>query len=73
MRESQKRSLAKTLTWRITGSGSTFLVSWFIIGDIILASTILGIHFFLNTFLYFVHERIWDKIIWGKHKLIKKE
>lgn len=68
MKESAKRSLVKTITWRLTGSGSTFLISWLVTGDFVVASTILGIHFFSNTFLYFVHERVWNHVHWGKHK-----
>lgn len=66
-KESHTRSLIKTVTWRMTGSGSTFLISWSITGNITIAGTILGIHFFANTLLYYIHERVWNKIIWGKH------
>ena len=65
-KESHARSLIKTVTWRLTGSGSTFLISWLITGNVVIASTILGIHFITNTVLYYFHERIWNKISWGK-------
>jgi adenylylsulfate kinase len=65
--ESHSRSLIKTVTWRCTGSGSTFLISWLITGNVTIAGTILGLHFFTNTVLYYFHERIWNKINWGKH------
>lgn len=66
--ESHSRSIAKTITWRLTGSGSTFLISWLITGNLAIASTILGIHFVTNTLLYFIHERVWNKIDWGKYE-----
>jgi len=69
MKESAKRSLIKTITWRMTGSGSTFIISWLITRNLSVAGTILGIHFFTNTALYFVHERIWNHIHWGKKKV----
>lgn len=65
--ESQKRSLIKTITWRLSGSGSTFLISWIITNNVAIAGTILGIHFFTNTVLYYFHERIWNKVDWGKN------
>jgi adenylylsulfate kinase len=65
-RESHSRSIIKTITWRLTGSGSTFLISWLITGSAAIAGTILGIHFVTNTVLYYFHERIWNKIQWGK-------
>lgn len=66
--ESHARSLTKTITWRLTGSGSTFLISWIITGSVAVAGTILGIHFVTNTILYYLHERAWNKIKWGKHE-----
>lgn len=66
MKDTHKRSLLKALTWRLTGSGSTFLISWLITGNLLLASSILGIHFFTNTILYVVHERVWNNVKWGK-------
>lgn len=66
--ESHIRSLTKTITWRLTGSGSTFLISFIITGNLVIAGTILGVHFLANTILYYCHERIWNKIKWGKHE-----
>lgn len=66
MKDSARRSLVKTITWRLTGSGATFLISWLITGDLGTASAILGVHFVTNTALYFIHERVWTHIHWGK-------
>ena len=66
-KDSHKRSMVKTFTWRLTGSGSTFIISWFITNNLFIAGTILGVHFFTNTLLYYIHERLWNKIHWGKH------
>jgi uncharacterized membrane protein len=33
MKEQKKRSIAKTLTWRITASLDTFVIAWVITGD----------------------------------------
>lgn len=64
--ETNKRSLLKTITWRLTGSGATFLISLIISGNINLAGTIAVIQLVANTLLYYVHERIWNKIKWGR-------
>ena len=66
MKDSHKRSIVKSLTWRLTGSGSTFLISWIVTRDLKIASGILSIHFITNTVLYVVHERVWNNIKWGK-------
>mgnify|MGYP006277241453 CR=1 FL=1 len=69
MKDLHRRSLLKALTWRLTGSGSTFLISWLITGDLVVAGSILGIHFLTNTALYVVHERVWNNIQWGKERI----
>lgn len=63
--DSPKRSLAKTISWRITGSGATFAISYAILGDVSVSGTIAAIQLTFNTLLYFVHERVWNKITWG--------
>ena len=66
MIDTRKRSLAKTLSWRILASGSTFFLTWLITGDVSLAGILFVILFVAHTALYFVHERIWNHIHWGK-------
>jgi len=66
MSDAPRRSLVKTISWRLTGSGATFLISYLIAGDFAIAGTIALIQLISNTVLYFVHERIWNKIGWGR-------
>jgi uncharacterized membrane protein len=66
MQDRPIRSLAKTISWRITGSGATFIISYIVSGSFAVAGSIASIQLIANTILYFVHERVWDKIIWGK-------
>jgi uncharacterized membrane protein len=66
MQETSIRSVTKTISWRLTGSGATFLVSYIISHDFNMASTIAIVQLTLNTILYYIHERIWNKIKWGR-------
>ena len=66
MIESNIRSIAKTISWRITGSFSTFLISYFILGSFLIAGSIAVVQITANTILYYLHERVWNKIGWGK-------
>ena len=66
MTDQPKRSLVKTITWRITGSGATFLISYVISGNLTIAGTIAVIQVVANTLLYFIHERVWNRISWGR-------
>jgi uncharacterized membrane protein len=64
--DTSARSLAKTVSWRITGSSATFAISYIVLGDVIVSSTIAVIQLTFNTALYFIHERIWNQIQWGQ-------
>jgi len=62
MTEGHIRSLAKAFSWRVTGSIGTFIVAYIMTGKAILSFSISFIEFFAKIFLYYLHERIWDKI-----------
>ncbi|MDF1792876.1 MAG: DUF2061 domain-containing protein [Thalassobaculaceae bacterium] len=64
-RTSRKRSLAKTLTWRVTATFDTFLISLFITGSFAWASSIASIEVATKMFLYYGHERLWSRFEWG--------
>ena len=67
MSDTTGRSMVKTISWRLTGSGATFLISYLIAGNFAVAGTIAVIQLISNTVLYFLHERIWNKIGWGRN------
>ena len=64
--EKPLRSVLKALSWRVLGTLDTLLVSYFLIGEIALATSIASVDFITKLVLYFFHERIWNKINWGK-------
>ena len=65
--DTARRSLVKTISWRLTGSGATFLISYLIAENFAVAGTIAVIQLISNTLLYFLHERVWNKIGWGRN------
>ncbi|RLJ67267.1 putative membrane protein [Lacinutrix venerupis] len=64
--EKIKRSLLKTISWRIIGTLDTVLISYLITGTLTMAISIGGIELVSKMALYFFHERAWNKINWGK-------
>jgi len=64
--ENIKRSLVKTVSWRIVGTLATVTISWLITGTLALAFSIGAIELISKMILYFFHERAWTKIKWGK-------
>ena len=65
--DSSVRSLAKAVSWRITGSIDTFIISWIITGQALIASGIAFTELLTKIVLYWFHERVWNRITWGKN------
>ena len=68
MKSPAKRSLAKTISWRILATTDTFIISWLITGELFFASAIASLEILTKTVLYYFHERGWNKIRWGVNK-----
>ena len=66
MTDTPVRSLAKAISWRITGTVDTFLISWLITGELLLASGIAATEVVTKIALFWIHERVWNKIQWGR-------
>ena len=64
--ESPKRSIAKSISWRIVGTLDTIIISWIVTGTLSLAFSIGMVELVTKMILYFFHERIWNSIKWGK-------
>jgi uncharacterized membrane protein len=64
--ENIKRSLLKTISWRVVGTIATVIISYIITGAMTLAFSIGLIELVSKLILYFFHERAWNKIKWGK-------
>jgi uncharacterized membrane protein len=58
---SHRKSIYKSLTWRITASADTFAISLLITGKIDIAGAIAGVEVFSKILLYYLHERAWSK------------
>ena len=66
MVEKHYRSFVKAVSWRLTGSVDTMVISFLITGRIKWALTISGVELFTKIFLFYVHERVWNKIPFGR-------
>jgi uncharacterized membrane protein len=77
--ETHARAWVKSFVWRIIGIVILGFVSW-IITHSLKEMTIITVFFHsIRVILYYFHERLWEKISWGrvKHPLsilpVKKE
>lgn len=63
-KDSKKRSLAKTIIWRLVATLNSFIILVTIPTSI---AIYLAIAMNITGFLiYYIYERIWNKIKWGK-------
>jgi len=60
------RSLTKAISWRVTGTFDTVVISFLITGQIRWALSIGFVELFTKVALYYVHERIWNKLSFGR-------
>ncbi len=68
MADKHYRSLVKAVSWRVTGSVDTLMISYLITGKLKWALTISGVELFTKVGLYYVHERVWEKLQFGRIK-----
>ena len=66
MRDSHLRSIAKGVSWRTAGTADTILLSFMITGNIKDSLAIGLTEVFTKIFIYYLHERVWDRIPWGR-------
>jgi len=59
----RKRHLLKTISYRVLGTGISFLAGWILTGDIRVGGAFSVIELCLKPVVYYGHERIWYKFI----------
>src|SRR4051794_31150780 len=64
--ECHRRSIAKAVSWRATGTLDTFVLSWLITGNLAFAGSIAGVETMTKMVLYYGHERLWAAVAWGR-------
>lgn len=64
--ETVRRTIVKTLSYRVVILTLDFTAIYLFTGRIKIALGFMIVSNIYTTIGYFVHERIWDKIKWGK-------
>ena len=71
--EKPYRSFVKALSWRVTGTCDTILISFLITGEAKMAISIGFVELFTKIALYYIHERIWNRLDFGRVKPANKD
>ena len=67
--ETSARSIIKGFTWRLIATFSTIFIAYLITGQTKIALQIGVIEFVAKIAVYYLHERIWLRISFGKKNL----
>ncbi|MDH5314944.1 MAG: DUF2061 domain-containing protein [Gemmatimonadota bacterium] len=65
-RETHSRSLAKALSWRIVASLATVILVFAFTRRLALSVTVGGVEFVTKIGLFWLHERAWDHVPFGR-------
>ncbi len=66
--ETHARSIAKTISYRLLGSTITALLCFAVSGRVMMSLGAGGADLVIKLWLYFLHERIWNHIDFGRVK-----
>jgi len=70
--ETGKRSVVKTISWRLLATIALFVIGGLITGSWGIATALIGVDIVVKSILYYAHERLWNKLNYGR-KLVEME
>ncbi len=68
-RETNKRSIVKGISWRVVATTTTIAIVYFFFDRLDLAIAAGLIETVLKVGLYWWHEKVWQRVRWGKKKI----
>jgi uncharacterized membrane protein len=66
MVETVYRTVIKTFSWRFLATIDTIVISYWVTGSLMMASAIGTIEVFTKLILYYLHERSWNRVLFGR-------
>jgi len=70
--ERHPRTIVKLITWRITMICTQTLAGYLATGSWLVGLQIAGMVAVINTFIFWLHDRIWNRFNWGRIEDDKK-
>lgn len=68
-KETRQRSLTKSITFRILVIISDLVVVYILTHQLVATIAITVFTNLASTIFYFLHERVWDNITWGRQRV----
>ena len=69
MIETRKRSVVKSIVWRIICIAVSIITAYLLTAKIELSVAIGSTYNAITMILYYFHERFWNRLEWGKQKI----
>jgi uncharacterized membrane protein len=66
LKVTKARSLVKALSYRVWGTLSSFVVAYVLTKNATLSGAIAFWETVVKVFIYYAHERGWNKVKWGR-------
>lgn len=66
--ETHRRTVMKTVSWRIVASLTTMSIVYLFTGKFLLSLGIGGVEVVAKILFYYLHERAWNLVSWGQAK-----
>jgi uncharacterized membrane protein len=67
-KETQTRTIAKVISWRVFITLSHFINALIVTGSIAVGLQIAGLATVINSVLFWTHERVWNYFQWNRKK-----
>jgi adenylylsulfate kinase len=68
-RETHARSVAKAVSWRVLGTAATSILVFVFTRRLVLSLAVGGLEFVSKIGLFWLHERAWDRLRFGKQEV----
>ena len=68
-KESRSRSIVKAFSWRALATLTTVLIVYLFTGETAIALSVGGLEVVVKMLVYFLHERAWDKVRFGRREV----
>lgn len=68
MTERRMRTIVKAITWRATATFITTALVYVFTGKLALAAQVGVLEMLLKILAYYLHERAWGRVSWGRPK-----
>ena len=65
MADPRKRSIAKTISWRVVATVATIVIVYAFTGEAALSFGVGVVEVAAKVVLYYGHERAWSRVEWG--------